>query len=74
MLILFVKKTFADNNKYKDKHKQKDCNTQHVQYFQKAGALRISVMILRGGVAIKSAAPSVRQQHQIIIEVRLPDA
>ena len=30
-------------------------------------------MILRGGVAIKSAAPSVHQQHQIIIEVGLPE-
>ena len=71
MLILFVEKTFANNNKYKHKHKKR---LQNVQYFQKAGALRISDMILRGGVAIKSAAPSVHQQHQIIIEVGLPDA
>ena len=36
------------------KTKTKPKKTQHVLYFRKAGALRISNMMLRGGVATKS--------------------
>ena len=50
--------------------------TQHVLYFRKAGALRISNMILRGGVATKSKSQKVRksavsshQQHQRISSI-----
>ena len=47
--------SFRKKNFYRQSQWQRLKNTQHVHYLWKAGALRISNMILRGGVATKSA-------------------